>query len=55
MAPSVKLTYFDVQGKGELIRLILHVGKVVFEFFFTVASTLNGQCHEIKNLMTLFC
>ena len=30
MAPAVKLTYFDVQGKGELIRLILLLGKVGF-------------------------
>ncbi len=28
MAPKVKLVYFSVQGKGEIIRLVLHAGKV---------------------------
>jgi hypothetical protein len=28
MAPSVKLVYFSVQGKGEIVRLVLHAGKV---------------------------
>ena len=31
MAPSVKLTYFDLQGRGELTRLLLKAGKVDFE------------------------
>jgi len=31
MAPVVKLTYFNVHGKGELIRFLLHAGKVEFE------------------------
>eukprot|EP00090_Calanus_glacialis_P025727 TRINITY_DN4035_c0_g1_i1.p1 TRINITY_DN4035_c0_g1~~TRINITY_DN4035_c0_g1_i1.p1 ORF type:complete len:217 (-),score=62.96 TRINITY_DN4035_c0_g1_i1:95-745(-) len=31
MAPSVKLTYFDLQGRGELTRLMLKAGKVNFE------------------------
>ncbi|XP_023329805.1 probable glutathione S-transferase 9 [Eurytemora carolleeae] len=30
MDRSVKLTYFGVRGKGEIIRLLLHVGKVDF-------------------------
>jgi len=31
MAPVVKLTYFNLHGKAEHIRLILHAGKVEFE------------------------
>lgn len=31
MAPRVKLTYFDLQGRGELTRLMLKAGKVDFE------------------------
>jgi len=31
MAPKVKLTYFGVEGRGEVIRLLLHAGKVDFE------------------------
>ena len=31
MAPSVKLTYFDIYGRGELTRLMLKAGKLDFE------------------------
>merc|ERR1712080_627294 len=31
--PMVKLLYFDVQGKGELIRLLLSAGNIDFEDF----------------------
>jgi glutathione S-transferase len=31
MAPTVKLVYFGVEGRGELIRQLLHAGKVEFE------------------------
>ncbi|XP_071455241.1 glutathione S-transferase-like [Hetaerina americana] len=31
MAPSFKLTYFDVRGRGEAIRFILHQAGVEFE------------------------
>ena len=31
--PKVKLVYFDLQGRGELIRILLKVGDIQFEDF----------------------
>jgi len=31
--PTVKLVYFDAEGKAELIRLLLHAGNIDFEDF----------------------
>jgi hypothetical protein len=33
MAPKVKLVYFSVRGKGEIIRLLMHAGKVLENWF----------------------
>ncbi|GFN74333.1 glutathione s-transferase [Plakobranchus ocellatus] len=30
MAPKLKLVYFNIRGRGELIRLILHAGAITF-------------------------
>ena len=32
-SPKVKFVYFDLQGKGELTRLLLKCGKIDFEDF----------------------
>ena len=29
--PEIKLTYFNIEGKAELIRLLLHAGNFDFE------------------------
>lgn len=31
MAPTIKITYFDITGKAELLRLILSAGNMDFE------------------------
>ena len=31
--PEIKLTYFNIEGKAELIRLLLHAGNFEFEDF----------------------
>merc|ERR1711936_915733 len=31
--PMVKLSYFDLEGRGELVRLLLHAGNIDFEDF----------------------
>ena len=31
--PEVKLVYFDLQGRGELIRILLKCGDIQFEDF----------------------
>ena len=31
--PKIKLTYFNIEGKAELIRLLLHAGNFEFEDF----------------------
>merc|ERR1712130_599177 len=31
--PMVKLVYFDLEGRGELIRLLLHAGNIDYEDF----------------------
>ena len=32
-SPKVKLVYFDLQGKGELTRILLKCGNIDFEDF----------------------
>ena len=31
--PEIKLTYFNIEGKAELIRILLHAGNFDFEDF----------------------
>ena len=37
--PEIKLTYFNIEGKAELIRLLLHAGNFDFEDFRVSSST----------------
>ena len=36
--PEIKLTYFNIEGKAELIRLLLHAGNFNFEDFRVSSS-----------------
>ena len=36
--PEIKLTYFNIEGKAELIRLLLHAGNFDFEDFRVSSS-----------------
>ena len=31
--PMVKLVYFDLEGRGEVIRILLNIGNIDFEDF----------------------
>ena len=54
--PEIKLTYFNIEGKAELIRLLLHAGNFDFEvsqvshlirldyFFILSKITKSGHC-----------
>ena len=40
--PEIKLTYFNIEGKAELIRLLLHAGN----FDFEVSQVSHLICQE---------
>merc|ERR1712038_1555652 len=52
--PMVKLTYFDLEGRGELIRLLLHAGNIDFEDFpFGSVPVLHWDGEEMAQTMAI--
>ena len=48
--PEIKLTYFNIEGKAELIRLLLHAGN----FDFEVSQLSHLICLESVTSLYLF-
>ena len=52
--PNYKLIYFDVRGRGELCRLILHCAGVPFEDFRDFDYYKDWPAIQSSNISSIF-